>query len=133
MGPNPRATGREAGAGTARQAVQERAEAPDESRLWWLAVELGVRSDPRALYEWLDRLGAKECGEGLAVFRLAASEVQAVAQVSELVPVGARAYLIGRHDDINRGMFGRFIHGGRQRPPWEGFASDENDIEDEEE
>jgi hypothetical protein len=35
---------------------------------YWLSFDLGVRGDYEALYEWLDALDAKECGDSVATF-----------------------------------------------------------------
>jgi len=126
-----RETGREGIEKRAAQdlaARQQQANAPQ--RLWWLALDIGVRSDPRALFEWLDQVGAKECGESVAAFKLDSDEASLAKRLSGLVSDGIRLYLIGRHDGAG-GQFGR-LSGGRKRPPWEGFATDKGDIEAEE-
>jgi hypothetical protein len=104
---------------------------------YWLSMDFGVDCDATGLFAALDRQGAAECGEGVATFESDQSR-EAIEQtlLSAAAPGGTgpmsragRLYLIGPGADGK--TTGRFILGGRKRPPWDGCAEDFSDTTDE--
>lgn len=111
-------------------------------------MDFAAGADFTRLFAWLDSMGAKECGEGVAAFRSDADRSSLENRLRSLVsPRGVRApnvgrrnrpdstdprarlYLVGQGDN-GQGTIGRFISGGRKRPPWDGWATNMEDIEE---
>jgi hypothetical protein len=98
----------------------------------WLCFDLGVRGDYESLYAWLDRHGAKECGDSLAWFPYEDSgeiEEDLRRDLKEAVAIDkkSRIYLIR----FSGGKFrGRFLFGSRRSAPWAGYAPSEEPEED---
>ena len=91
---------------------------PSKTR-YWISFDLGLMGNYSRVYEWLDSLGAQECGPGVATVTSAKTRDQLAADVQRIlkgVP-RARAYI------ISMGRGGRFVAGGRKAAPWEGFAA----------
>ncbi len=98
---------------------------------YWLSFELGLRGNYEALYEWLDGLTARECGDSVATFECNKSPDQIKKELSPLLGPAARVYLVGR---TNKGGYvGRFVLGKRKRAPWEGYGAAAAGLDDEEE
>jgi hypothetical protein len=90
----------------------------------WLSYDLGLRGDYDGLYYWLDRHGAKECGEGVAFF----SYDFRSDPFTELRRDLRKAVRFDRRDRVyavcapgNR-VRGRFLIGGRKQAAWHGLA-----------
>ncbi len=85
---------------------------------YWLSFDLGVRGDYEALYEWLDALDAKECGDSVATFLSEKTREEIAEEISQLLGSDkkVRVYII----ELKRG--GRFILGKRKHTPWAGYA-----------
>ena len=91
---------------------------PAKSR-YWISFDLGLMGNYSRVYEWLDSLGAQECGPGIATITSAKTRDQLATEVQRLLKGAprARAYIIS----LKKG--GRFVLGGRKASPWEGFAA----------
>ena len=94
---------------------------------YWLCFDLGFQGSYQDLFAWLDKMGAKECGENVATFLSAKTrqtitkELEAVLQVRAEhggLPTSGepRVYL------INRKRGGKFVIGKRKIAPWTGYA-----------
>jgi hypothetical protein len=93
---------------------------PDSGKIrYWISFDLGLMGSYNRVYEWLDSLGALECGPGLATIQSTKSRDELSSEIQELVKDSprARAYI------ISMGQGGRFVAGGRKAAPWEGFAA----------
>lgn len=96
----------------------------NNTKTFWLSYDLGLKGDYENLYQWLDKHQSKECGGALAVFKRDVSKNFVEDIKNDLVANvqfknGDRVYLIWRDGNLNKG---KFIVGGRKRPPWEGYA-----------
>lgn len=92
---------------------------------YWLSFDLGLRGNYEALYEWLDNMEAKECGENMATFVTEKTIDKIKKELSKLLGENARIYII-------RNGSGKFILGKRKRAPWSGYGMVvEVDIEEE--
>ena len=102
----------------------------------WLSFDLGVQGDYEGLYKFLDRHGAKECGDSVACFWY---ETTGNFTDSLTVEIAAnvetngktRIYTIWMAD--NNVMKGRFLIGHRKNPPWTGYAESEEQETDSDE
>lgn len=83
---------------------------------YWLSFDLGLRGNYEGLYEWLDNIGAKECGENVATFETTKTREEIAKELSELLDKKARVYI------INMKQGGKFILGKRKVAPWSGYA-----------
>lgn len=92
---------------------------------YWLSFDLGLRGRYEELYEWLDSMGAKECGDSVATFRSDKTREQIAQELSHLLDKNSRIYIIS----LDHG--GKFILGKRKVAPWAGYA--ERVVESEEE
>jgi hypothetical protein len=103
----------------------------------YISYDLGLKGDYNGLYGWLDALGARECGSGLALIEKEFKtnnheEIYADIKKEIGTNVGLetndRIYVILRAAD---GMLkGKFLYGGRKKAPWTGFAASDDDSED---
>ncbi len=97
---------------------------------YWLSYDLGLRGNYEQLYEWLDRLDARECGEAMATFESEKTREQIKSDLGKLLGKSARVYLIGKKAS---GKFtGSFILGRRRRSSWQGYAVMGSETEEEE-
>jgi len=100
----------------------------------WISYDFGVRGDYEGIYTWLDEHGAIECGDNIAFlkFEFSGDLVEALKQdIKDSVEVTkkTRIYVIWR-DTATKKMKGRFIFGTRKSPPWTGYASGKEVLED---
>ncbi|HVA78336.1 MAG TPA: hypothetical protein VNF27_10595 [Candidatus Binataceae bacterium] len=100
------------------------------SSRFWLSYDLGLRGEYDALYTWLDRRGARECGDSSATFSGAESREEVAKSLAKTVAKGARLYLIGKKKDGR--TVGGFVMGKRKAAPWAGFAQTTGDGVEEE-
>ena len=105
-------------------------------RAIWISYDFGVRGDYEGIYAWLDEHGAIECGDSIAFLKYECSGdlIEALKKdIKDSVDVTkkTRIYVIWR-DTTTRKMKGRFILGTRKSPPWTGYASGEEELEDDE-
>jgi hypothetical protein len=91
---------------------------PSKTR-YWISFDLGLMGNYSGVYEWLDSLGAQECGPGLATITSGKSRDQLTAEIKRILKGAprARAYIIS----MKQG--GRFVAGARKAAQWEGFAA----------
>jgi hypothetical protein len=85
---------------------------------YWISFDLGLMGNYGGVYEWLDSLGAQECGPGVATITSTKPRDQLAAEIQGILKGAprARAYIIS----MKQG--GRFVAGGRKGAPWDGFA-----------
>src|SRR5262245_24421574 len=86
---------------------------------YWISFDLGLQGNYLSLYAWLDEMGAKECGDGVATFESRKSREDLAKEIKRVVDEkkNPRVYL------INAKSGGRFILGKRKlRAPWSGYA-----------
>ena len=95
-------------------------------QLVWVSFDLGVKGDYEGMYEWLDRQGAKECGDSVAFFvydhpgnDLLQDMKDDLNKSVELDSKKNRVYVIRIVDGKPKGSF---IFGRRRSPPWAGVA-----------
>lgn len=105
----------------------------------WMFYDLGFDGDYTKLYEWLDRLKAKECVLGGATFFFDFTtqnedKEELFQELKNSLPQeiidnpSARIYIIF---SAGGNTFGRFLLGKRKVAPWFGCNHHENDEEDE--
>lgn len=100
----------------------------------WISYDLGVRGDYEGVYTWLDRHGAKECGNNMAFLEYEYSgELAEVLKkdIEESIQVDkkTRIYVVYREPGTGK-LEGRFLIGGRKASPWEGYAPRASEIVD---
>ena len=83
---------------------------------YWMSFDLGLRGKYEELYEWLDKLEAKECGDSVATFETEKTREQITKELSGFLDEKARVYI------INRKKGGKFILGKRKPASWFGYA-----------
>ena len=98
------------------------------AKTFWMSYDLGIKGDYSGLYAWLDTVGARECGDSVAVFKMEVGSAdpaeEILKQIRKFVEFGKtdRLYLIYR-DESRKLNKGKFIVGNRKvRAPWEGYA-----------
>jgi hypothetical protein len=92
----------------------------------WLSYDLGIRGDYSGLYQWLDDIGAEECGNNVAFFKMEIEESEdflekLLAEIKRNVEMksGERFYVIYKRPD---GKYaGKYIIGNRRANPWKGY------------
>jgi hypothetical protein len=99
----------------------------------WISFDLGVRGDYEGIYTWLDRNGAKECGDSVAFLNYEFSGELLNALKKDLeesfeISKKTRIYVMYRESDAMK-MKGQFIIGGRKASPWEGYAAQLSQID----
>ena len=92
---------------------------------YWLSFDLGLRGNYEELYEWLDNMGARECGNSVATFVTDKTREQIIQELSKLLDKKSRVYI------INMKQGGKFIFGRRKDAPWSGYAERLIDSEEE--
>ncbi len=101
----------------------------------WLSYDLGVRGDYSSLYEWLDNLDAKECGESVAFFKYEVDNVANLKDklkqdISSNVELAKRDRIYIMFRDSKKNMSGAFLFGRRKASPWKGHGSGEEEIDE---
>ena len=96
------------------------------SKAFWLSYDLGLRGDYSGLYTFLDSVKARECGNNIAFFEKDYGDdfISAIKnEIESFVNVSAtdRIYVIYL-DLSSTKVKGKFLFGGRKRAPWEGYA-----------
>lgn len=101
-----------------------------------MSYDLGVQGDYPHLYEWLDDLGAVECGNSVAYFKFECSSLENLIDELKINLIGKvslkpqnRIYVVFRKDEAT--LAGRFIFGKRKANPWEGYSKNGETAEDE--
>lgn len=95
-------------------------------KTFWISYDLGIRGDYTGLYTWLDKLGAKECGDSMAVIKVKLRGDLIATLKRDLkkkikLSITDRIYIIYR-DSKTGTVKGNFVFGGRKRAPWEGYG-----------
>lgn len=87
-------------------------------RRYWISFDLGLHGQYDELYDWLDRQGAKECGDSVATFQSNKSRDEIAAEIGRILSAerNPRIYIISMHEG------GRFFLGRRKVAPWTGYA-----------
>ncbi|MGH7934548.1 MAG: hypothetical protein ACREQN_15490, partial [Candidatus Binataceae bacterium] len=83
---------------------------------YWLSFDLGLRGNYEGLYQWLDNLKARECGDSAATFVSDISPDEMKKQLSKIAGPSGRAYLVFtvRKFGKTEGVRGKFILGRRK-------------------
>jgi hypothetical protein len=101
---------------------------------YWLSFDLGLRGNYEGLYEWLDNLNAKECGDSVATFVSDKNTEIIRKELSRIVDEKSRIYLISRITAKGQThTVGKFIIGRRKAAPWVGYGASSSAESDEEE
>jgi hypothetical protein len=100
----------------------------------WISYDLGLRGDYEGLYSWLAEHGAKECGYSLAFINYEYKKDLLKELKAELVRAispskRTRVYTI-HLDPTTKKMKGTFLIGGRRVPPWTGYATGAQEVDD---
>lgn len=104
----------------------------------WLIYDLGFDGDYSRLYDWLDRIGAKECVMGGATFMFDFqteddNRDKIFKELESEIPVNieenpsTRIYAITK---AGESIVGRFLFGNRKTAPWYGISHHEAGDED---
>lgn len=102
----------------------------------WVCFDLAFGSSCQGLYTWLDKVGAQDCGDSMAVIKYKSegdflSEIDRELKLHVKPADSDRIYIIYKDDDSGK-VCGRFINGGRKRAVWDGFwRTDESESVDE--
>ena len=111
---------KEAVAGSGRRMIgsKEGNKLKNNGSRYWLSFDLGLQGDYEALYSWLDKQKARECGSTVATFVSKKTRDQIVRELSGILDPKKkqRIYI------INMKQGGRFILGNRAVAPWTGYA-----------
>ena len=93
----------------------------------WISYDLGVTGDYEGLYAWLDNLGAKECGSGMAFVKNFEFEGDLIgtlkSEIKDHVSLTKRTRIYILHD-TNGPPTGQFIFGRRKSSAWAGYGDD---------
>jgi hypothetical protein len=95
----------------------------------WLSYDLGVRGDYPGLYQWLDNLGAVECGNNNAFFKIDVEDEDVIeklkSEIRENVDIknGERFYVIYKRKEDGT-CVGKYIFGNRKANPWTGYKQE---------
>ena len=106
----------------------------------WLSYDLSVRGDYEGLYAWLDNHDAKECGDSIAFIMWDDNGIEEIPKQVQNSILNSfnydkrkdRIYIIYQKEASGKiSSSGKFILGTRKANPWQGFASGEEEVEDE--
>ena len=100
----------------------------------WISYDLGIRGDYTGLYTWLDKYGARECGDSMAIIWKTIKGDVPTTLAQELkknvkLTKTDRIYIIYRDEGKVKG---KFIFGGRKRAPWKGYGQVAGEAEEDE-
>jgi hypothetical protein len=109
----------------------------------WLSYDFGLKGNYSALFTYLDNHQAIDCGNGLAFFQYKNANSLTSEQLVEQLKlelkkaispsINDRIYVIWRDDDNSTtSVKGRFIFGSRKSPAWNGYATKEDDDQEDE-
>lgn len=104
-------------------------------KTFWISYDLGLKGDYTGLYTFLDSVQAKECGDSIAFFHKDYREdfINALKKdIEKYVTFSKtdRIYVIYLDDDTKK-VKGKFLYGGRKRAPWEGYATKNTSLTEE--
>lgn len=107
---------------------------------YWISYDLGLRGNYDQLYAWLDKQGARECGDSVATFLSKKTRAEIVKDLANVLDLsgeqkstgsrGTSALLYGekpigqspRIYIITMKEGGKFVFGRRKPAPWTGYA-----------
>ena len=101
----------------------------------FLSYDLGLQGDYTNMYTWLDKIGAKECGNSVAFFTSnkfngnIPKKIEHDLKGTVTFSKTDRVYIIYWNENEQK-LKGRFIMGGRKRAVWEGYGQGKDDHED---
>ena len=99
-----------------------------------LSFDLGVSGDYEGMYAWLDDKNAQECGASVASF-LCPDEHDLLtslkSEIAETVTINKRSRVYVVFKDDQGKSKGRFLIGGRQSAPWDGYGRHDETDDDE--
>jgi hypothetical protein len=93
-----------------------------------MSYDLGVDGDYDGLYHWLDKVGAKECGDSVASFDFKYSskfevELKRALKGAFKVTKRTRVYIVRREPKNGESRVkGSWLIGSRRAAPWAGHA-----------
>jgi hypothetical protein len=92
----------------------------------WISFDLGIKGDYEGMYVWLDKQGAKECGDNLACFSYSHPTSDILKDIKDDLGKSValdthknRIYVVRVVDGQTKGSF---IFGSRRNPPWAGAS-----------
>jgi len=88
---------------------------------FWLSYDFGIQGDYRALYAWLDDIGAEDCGDAVASFQFNGTREDVGKAITKVTGMTGRMYLIGKNKEGK--VTGNFISGRRKAPPCTGLSN----------
>ncbi len=94
---------------------------------YWLSFDLGLRGNYDELYEWLDTVGAKECGDNVATFLSTKTREQIAKELSGFLGSDKNVKVYA----VTRKHGGKFILGRRKAAAWIGYSRLAVDSEEE--
>lgn len=105
-----------------------------EAGIFWISYDLSFGADYTGLYAWLDTVNAKECGDSLATFHMEydGDPIEKIKSGIEqfFKPTDRdRIYLVYMDEETQKHK-GRFLYGRRKSSPWEGYAPQGNEIDE---
>lgn len=101
----------------------------------FISYDLGLKGDYPNLYTWLDKKGAKECGDSVAFITSdefsgdIPSKLEESLRETITFSKNDRVYIIYWNEHDNK-LKGKFIIGSRKRAIWEGYGHFDNGVED---
>ncbi|MFZ3058929.1 MAG: hypothetical protein WA102_04235 [Candidatus Methanoperedens sp.] len=103
----------------------------------WLVYDFDIGGDYEGLYKWLDIREAKECGNGVAFlyFEYKNNFYPELKKSLGQIKFKNRDRIYVIYKEPKR-MRGKWVHGGRKKTPWAGYAvtdTGEEEIREEEE
>ena len=93
----------------------------------WLSYDLGIKGDYSGLYNFLDSVDAKECGDSMAYFQKDygtdfLEDLMKDIHKHAKINWSDRIYVVYIEESTKKPK-GKFLFGSRKRAPWEGYAT----------
>lgn len=97
-----------------------------DTNKYWLSYDLGFGGDYEGLYNWLDKIGAIECGDNLAFINAEykGDPLKAIRkEIGQFVKLDEKSRFYIIYKDTHSGeVKGKFLIGRRKRAPWWGYS-----------
>lgn len=96
---------------------------------FFISYDLGIDGDYEGIYSWLDKFGAKECGDSVARIKSYkfsgdfANYLKRDIKKNVKLRIKDRIYIIF---NSNEKLISGFIFGSRKAAPWTGYHQDHN-------
>ncbi len=101
-----------------------------------LSYDLGIDGDYEGLYFWLDEKKARECGDSVAFIKDYEYKGDLIEhlkkEISKSVTIRKKDRIYVFHPKKEGGFKGSFLFGKRKKSPWAGYATDLEDIVEDE-